>query len=38
MHGATPDRGVYKSTDGGKTWKKNLYVDENTDVPIYPWT
>ncbi len=30
MHGATPDRGVYKSVDGGKTWKKTLYVDENT--------
>ena len=30
MHGATPDRGVYKTIDGGKTWKKTLYVDENT--------
>ncbi|MCD6346860.1 MAG: hypothetical protein J7L96_05500 [Bacteroidales bacterium] len=25
-----PDRGVYKTTDGGKTWKKVLYVDEVT--------
>ncbi|MCC6651597.1 MAG: glycosyl hydrolase [Candidatus Eisenbacteria bacterium] len=24
------DRGVYKSTDGGKTWKRTLYVDEWT--------
>ncbi len=24
------DRGVYKTTDGGKTWKKILYVDEKT--------
>lgn len=23
-----PDRGVYKTTDGGKTWKKVLYVNE----------
>ncbi len=25
-----PDRGVYQTTDGGKTWKKILYIDENT--------
>jgi photosystem II stability/assembly factor-like uncharacterized protein len=25
-----PDRGVYKTTDGGKSWKKVLYVDEMT--------
>ncbi len=31
-HGASPDRGVYKSTDGGTTWKKTLFVDENTGV------
>lgn len=30
LHGPAPDRGVYKSTDGGTTWKKTLYVDENT--------
>lgn len=30
LHGPAPDRGVYKSTDGGITWKKTLYVDENT--------
>ena len=27
---AHPDRGVYKTTDGGKTWNKVLFVDENT--------
>lgn len=32
LHGATTERGVYKSTDGGVTWKKILYVDENTGV------
>jgi len=27
---ANPDRGVFKSTDGGETWKKVLYVDDRT--------
>lgn len=26
----TPDRGVYKTIDGGKTWSKILYVNERT--------
>jgi len=26
------DRGVYKTVDGGKTWKQVLFVDENTGV------
>ncbi len=26
------DRGLYKTTDGGKTWKRVLYVDEYTGV------
>lgn len=30
LHGTNEDRGVYKSTDGGQSWKKVLYVDENT--------
>ncbi|MFM9027468.1 MAG: VPS10 domain-containing protein [Bacteroidota bacterium] len=25
-----PDRGVYKTTDGGTSWKRILFVDENT--------
>jgi photosystem II stability/assembly factor-like uncharacterized protein len=32
VHGPSSDRGVYKSIDGGVTWKKTLYVDENTGV------
>jgi photosystem II stability/assembly factor-like uncharacterized protein len=27
-----PDRGVYKTTDGGKTWNKILYVNEMTSA------
>ncbi|HSR38521.1 MAG TPA: hypothetical protein VLL95_06360, partial [Phnomibacter sp.] len=30
LHGPNPDRGVFKSTDGGATWKKVLYVNDNT--------
>ncbi|NVJ72827.1 MAG: glycosyl hydrolase, partial [Flavobacteriaceae bacterium] len=30
LHGPTSDRGIYKSTDGGKHWKKVLYVNNLT--------
>ncbi len=30
LHGASKDRGIYKSTDGGKSWKQVLYTNENT--------
>lgn len=30
--GENPERGVYKSTDGGDTWEQILYIDEKTGV------
>ena len=39
LFGPNEERGLYKTTDGGKTWKKVKYVDENTgftDVAIDP--
>src|ERR1035437_6987655 len=29
-YGPNAERGLYRSTDGGKTWTKVLYTDENT--------
>ncbi len=29
-YGPNPERGVYRTTDGGKNWEKVLYKDENT--------
>ena len=31
-YGPNPDRGLYKTTDGGKTWQKVLYLDDKTGV------
>ena len=30
LYSKNEERGVYKTTDGGKTWKKTLYVNDNT--------
>ncbi|MEQ9591192.1 MAG: glycosyl hydrolase [Cyclobacteriaceae bacterium] len=38
-YGPQQDRGVYRTKDGGKTWKRILFVDENTgaaDLTIDP--
>ena len=30
IHGPSADRGIYKTTDGGTTWQRIFFVDENT--------
>ncbi len=32
LWGANEERGLYKSTNGGETWQRLIYVDENTGV------
>ena len=32
LYKPTDERGIYKSTDGGKTWKKTLFVNANAGV------
>lgn len=39
LYGPNAERGVYKTTDGGATWKKVLYFDDNTgciDLRMHP--
>jgi photosystem II stability/assembly factor-like uncharacterized protein len=39
LYSPNKERGIYKTIDGGKTWKQTLYVDENTgavDMDINP--
>jgi photosystem II stability/assembly factor-like uncharacterized protein len=39
LWGPNAERGIFKTTDGGTTWKKTLYVDDHTgatDVAIDP--
>ena len=38
-YGPQPERGVFRTTDGGQTWAKTLFVDENTgcsDIAMDP--
>ena len=30
LYSPNKERGVYKTTDGGKTWRNTLFIDENT--------
>ncbi|TMI85196.1 MAG: glycosyl hydrolase, partial [Bacteroidetes bacterium] len=39
LYSPNKDRGVYKTTDGGKSWKHTLYVDDTTgaiDIDVNP--
>jgi photosystem II stability/assembly factor-like uncharacterized protein len=32
LYSSNPERGVFKTTDGGKTWEKTLFIDDQTGV------
>lgn len=32
LYSSNTERGIFKTKDGGKTWSKTLYIDENTGV------
>src|SRR5207237_5879820 len=39
LYGPNEERGLFKTTDGGDTWQKILYVDDKTgviDVQMHP--
>ena len=39
LYSANQERGIYKTTDGGKTWEQKLFVNENTgiiDIAVNP--
>jgi photosystem II stability/assembly factor-like uncharacterized protein len=39
LWGPNPERGVFKTTDGGKTWTKSLFINDDTgatDIAIDP--
>ena len=37
IHAETDMRGVFRSTDGGATWKKTLFVDNHTGIQKLAW-
>ncbi|MCL7762194.1 glycosyl hydrolase [Polaribacter sp. Z014] len=39
LYSSNEERGIFKTTDGGKTWSKTLFIDKNTgiiDVAVAP--
>src|SRR5213596_718365 len=37
VHKKSESRGVFRSTDGGKTWTRTLYVDDSTGLQKVTW-
>jgi photosystem II stability/assembly factor-like uncharacterized protein len=37
LHARSEDRGLFRSTDGGKNWTKTLYVDDQTGIQKITW-
>lgn len=37
LHLRTDQRGVFRSTDGGRSWSKTLYVDDTTGIQKITW-
>ena len=37
LHRLGGDRGVYRSTDGGHTWTRTLYIDDQTGIEKLAW-
>src|SRR5947199_5877928 len=37
VHKKSESRGVFRSTDGGKTWTRTLYVDDSTGLQKLTW-
>ncbi|HEY2855715.1 MAG TPA: hypothetical protein VGJ18_22960, partial [Gemmatimonadaceae bacterium] len=37
IHQKSDSRGVYRSTDGGRSWTKALYVDDQTGIQKLAW-
>jgi len=37
VHHKSESRGVFRSTDGGRTWTKTLYVDDSTGLQKLAW-
>ena len=37
LHARSDQRGVFRSTDGGRTWTKTLYLDDATGIEKLAW-
>jgi len=37
IHEKSGDRGIFRSTDGGQTWTKTLFIDDQTGIQKITW-